>query len=135
MFSVPRAKLNKNIGILWVIFQNLSYFCICSKHNKTIVSIEQPDKYAPEGTPAELGVIMLPDYYNLGIATAATKYICNYAFENHLFNKINATTFEKNTAMRHILEKLGFHYDGTKHNSVIKNNIIHSECFYSLDNI
>lgn len=100
-----------------------------------IVSIEQPDKYATEGTPAELGVIILPDYYNLGIATAATKYICNYAFENHLFNKINATTFEKNTAMRHILEKLGFHYDGTKHNSVIKNNIIHSECFYSLDNI
>ena len=35
--------------------------------------------------------------------------------------------------MRHILEKLGFHYDGMKRNCIIKNNVIHNECFYSLE--
>lgn len=76
---------------------------------------------------------ILPEYYNLGIATAAIKYICNYAFENNLFDKIDAMTFENNVVMRHILEKLGFHYDGIKRNNVIKNNVILSECFYSMD--
>lgn len=129
------AEDSKEEKMQWGLFFDSIYFSIWIDNQCVgIVSLEQPDKYAPEGTPAELGVIILPDYYNMGIATAATKYICNYAFENNLFNKINATTFEKNTAMRHILEKLGFHYDGIKRNSVIKNNVIHSECFYSLDN-
>lgn len=61
---------------------------------------------------AEVGVMVDPDYWNEGYATAAVDRLCEYAFEERRLNKVYATVYATNPAGNRVFEKVGFENEG-----------------------
>lgn len=61
---------------------------------------------------AEVGIMVAPEYWNEGYATAAIDLLCGYAFEERRLNKVFATTDATNPAAGRVLEKVGFQQEG-----------------------
>ena len=84
------------------------------------VSVEKDGKNHLE---AELGYMLLTDYWSKGIVTKAVSQICEIAFRELAIERIVAKFFEVNVASMRVLEKNGFVYSGIieKHRSNIGN--------------
>lgn len=61
---------------------------------------------------AEVGVMIAPDHWNEGYATAAIDRLCGYAFEERRLNKVYAAVYATNPAGQRVLEKVGFEEEG-----------------------
>lgn len=61
---------------------------------------------------AEVGVMVDPDYWNEGYATAAIDRLCAYAFKERRLNKVYAAVYSTNPAGNRVFEKLGFEKEG-----------------------
>lgn len=61
---------------------------------------------------AEVGVMIAPEHWNEGYATAAIDLLCQYAFETRRLNKVYGTVYATNPAIRRVLEKVGFQEEG-----------------------
>lgn len=57
---------------------------------------------------AELGCAIHPDHWNQGYATAATRLLSGFAFDERRLEKLVATAYAHNTGSRRALEKAGF---------------------------
>lgn len=62
---------------------------------------------------AEIGYWIAQPYWGKGYATEAARVIVRYGFETLKLNRIYAGVFEGNSSSVHVLEKLGFQYEGT----------------------
>ena len=84
------------------------------------VSVERDNKNLLE---AELGYMLLTDYWSKGIVTNAVSQICEIAFRELAIEHIVAKFFQVNIASMRVLEKNGFVYSGVieKHRSNIGN--------------
>ena len=69
---------------------------------------------------AELGYFIGEPYWNKGIATTAVNLITEYGFRNFDIVRIHAGLFKHNLASQRVLEKCGFHYEGTFEKAVFK---------------
>lgn len=70
---------------------------------------------------AELGYYIAEEYWGKGIMTDAVKQACDYVFLNSDMIRIYAEPFAYNIASCRVLEKAGFHYEGTLHCNAVKN--------------
>lgn len=70
---------------------------------------------------AEMGYYIAEPYWGKGIMTEAAKQTCTYTFENTDIVRIFAEPFAYNTASCHVLEKVGFQFEGLMRNNAIKN--------------
>lgn len=70
---------------------------------------------------AELGYYIVEEYWGKGIMTDAVKQACDYVFSNSDMIRIYAEPFAYNIASCRVLEKAGFHYEGTLHCNAVKN--------------
>ena len=61
----------------------------------------------PDGHTADVGYMLLPEYWNHGQGTEAVTWLIGLA-KNLGIEKVAATTHDENVASKHLLEKLGF---------------------------
>jgi len=61
---------------------------------------------------AEVGYWIAPDSWGEGYATAATRLLVGYAFDQRRLHKLNAHVFEFNAGSCRVLEKVGFAEEG-----------------------
>ena len=81
---------------------------------------------------AELGYYIAEEYWGQGITTEAVKQICAYVFEKSNILRIYAEPFAHNAASCRVLEKAGFHYEGTLRSNAVKNGKVLDMRMYSL---
>ena len=94
------------------------------------ISVEQrQDVYHKD---AEIGYLLLTDYWSKGIMTEAAGKICGIAFEELDIIRITGLYYEPNAASGRVLEKTGFEYEGTRINGVAKGDNIYNLCMTGL---
>jgi len=62
----------------------------------------------------EVGYSMIKEYWGRGIGTEAARVWMNHGFREHNLERIVAVAHTENRASRHIMEKLGMHYEKTE---------------------
>lgn len=80
---------------------------------------------------AELGYYIAEEYWGKGIMTEAVKQICEYVFDKSDIIRIYAEPFAYNIASCRVLEKAGFHYEGTLRSNAVKNGKVIDMKMYS----
>lgn len=82
------------------------------------ISVEQKaDVYCKD---AEIGYLLLTDFWSRGIMTEAVRQICEAAFAELDIIRITGLVFTPNAASRCVLEKNGFVKEGLQKNAVFK---------------
>jgi len=81
---------------------------------------------------AEMGYYIAEEYWGRGIMTEAVKQVCKYVFEKSDIIRIYAEPFAYNFASCKVLEKVGFHYEGTLRSNAVKNGKVIDMKMYSL---
>ena len=79
---------------------------------------------------AEIGYILSDEYKGCGIMTQAVKMVCAEAFDKLDILRITAEVFSPNTASIRILEKNGFHLEGTLRRAVCKDGNVYDMYVY-----
>lgn len=64
--------------------------------------------------------------------TNAVKQVCKYVFDNTDIIRIFAEPFAYNTASCRVLEKSGFHFEGTLRSNAVKNGKVIDMKMYAL---
>ena len=91
----------------------------------------------------EIGYVLSPEYWGMGLATEAAKTVMTYCFENFGVDRISAKFMEGNDASMRVMIKLGMTLEGIyKRSMYVKGDYktihvyeITREKFYSSDNI
>lgn len=81
---------------------------------------------------AEMGYYIGEPYWGKGFMTSAIKQTCKYIFENTNIIRIFAEPFAYNIASCRVLEKAGFHLEGTLQSNAVKNGTILDMKMYAL---
>ena len=79
---------------------------------------------------AELGYMLLTEYWSKGIATEAVGLICKEAFEELDIIRLTAFAYQKNIASQKVLERNGFVYEGMQRKAIYKNEQFYDLNFY-----
>ena len=75
------------------------------------VQARRPENAMPRGV-FELGIELVPDARGLGYGRAAVAQIVELLFRSHGAHRVQASTWVENTAMRRVLERLGWRFEG-----------------------
>jgi len=81
---------------------------------------------------AEMGYFIGEPYWGNGYATSAVRQACRYVFTNSDIIRIFAEPFAYNLGSCRVLEKAGFHYEGTLRCNAVKNGKILDMKMYAL---
>ncbi len=87
----------------------------------------KPDVYCRD---AELGYLLLSEYWSKGIMTEAVHRVCGSAFADLDLLRITGLVYAPNTASRCVLEKNGFVLEGIRKNAVFKEGKVYDLCLY-----
>lgn len=93
------SKIDSNEGINWAI---------TLKDNPKLIGIIGHYRIKPENYRAELGYMLLPEYYGKGIISEAVKEAVNYGFNAMKLHSLEAVIDPENYASAKVLEKNGF---------------------------
>lgn len=92
------------------------------------ISVEQKsDVYCKD---AEIGYLLLTDFWSKGIATEAVRQICAEAFSELDIIRITGLVYAANIASACVLEKNGFAREGLQRNAVYKDGKIYDLCIF-----
>ena len=80
---------------------------------------------------AELGYYLAEAYWGRGVMTDAVRQLCARVFAESDILRIYAEPFAYNTASCRVLEKAGFHYEGTLRSNAVKNGRVLDMRMYS----
>ena len=83
------------------------------KEDKKMIGTIGFHNWNMEHFSAELGFVLSPLYWNMGITTEALKRIIKFVFEETNINRIEAKCEPENSASSRVMEKAGFTYEGT----------------------
>jgi [ribosomal protein S5]-alanine N-acetyltransferase len=62
---------------------------------------------------AEVGCILLPEYWKSGYASEILRALLAFGFEQHSLHRVYGKCDELNLASAHVMEKCGLRYEGT----------------------
>lgn len=82
---------------------------------------------------AMLGYWMAEPFWGCGLMTEAVKTISRYAFNRLQLKRIVSRVFANNEGSVRVLEKAGFHREGTFRKAVLKNNQYIDQLQFALD--
>ncbi len=86
------------------------------------ISVEQKsDVYRKD---AEIGYLLLTEFWSQGIMTEAVRLICDIAFDELDILRITGLVYAPNIASQRVLEKNGFVREGLQKNAVYKDGEI-----------
>jgi ribosomal-protein-alanine N-acetyltransferase len=92
------------------------------------ISIEQKaDVYCRD---AEIGYLLLTEFWSKGIMTEAVRLICEIAFAELDILRITGLVYAPNVASQRVLEKNGFVREGIQRNAVYKDGEVYDLCLY-----
>ncbi len=112
----PHESLEETQETIDTFFLNQEsvFGIVLTETNKLIGSIGLiKDPMRENDSTRMLGYDIGEDYWGLGIMTEAAKAIMGFGFETMFLDLISATCYPYNIRSRHVLEKLGFQYEGT----------------------
>ena len=121
-YPYTNADADRWLGIVELNEGKMGIFRAIVVNEKIVgsVSVEKDEKNPLE---AELGYMLLTDYWSKSIMTKAVSQICEIVFHELAIERIVAKFFEVNVASMRVLEKNGFVYSGIieKHRSNVGN--------------
>lgn len=80
-----------------------------------------------------IGYVISPQCKGQGYATEATKAVLKHAFEELNLEIISVNHFHYNLASKRVIEKCGFHYEGTLRQAIVRfDGAILDDCCYSM---
>ena len=82
----------------------------------------------------EIGYWLLPNYWGQGVMKECLAAIIHFAFTHMRMHRIVAVVEPPNYHSALLLQKLGFHYEGTHHQAEFKNNGYIDLDYYALLN-
>jgi ribosomal-protein-alanine N-acetyltransferase len=92
------------------------------------ISVEQKaDVYRRD---AEIGYLLLTEFWSQGIMTEAVRLICDTAFDELDILRITGLVYAPNIASQRVLEKNGFVQEGLQRNAVYKDGEVYDLCLY-----
>ena len=92
------------------------------------ISVEQ--KGDVQRKDAELGYLLLTEYWSQGVMTEAARQICEIAFDELDIIRITGMVYSPNAASMRVLEKNGFEFEGRQKNAIYKNGNVYDACLY-----
>jgi RimJ/RimL family protein N-acetyltransferase len=75
------------------------------------VQARRPENAMPRGV-FEIGIELFPDERGLGYGRAAVEQMTALLFRSHGAHRVQASTWVENAAMRRVLERLGWRFEG-----------------------
>lgn len=81
---------------------------------------------------AEIGYFLAKPFWGSGLMTEVVRAVSNYGFQEFSLSRITAHVFDFNLASARVLEKAGYHYEGTLRQHYQKNGSIFDGRLYSL---
>lgn len=111
----PHADIRESRMIITQMFQqNMTWAITIRGEDIPIGSIGfEPDAYRPHINSREMGYSMNEDYWGQGIMTEAARRLLKYGFEELGLASVMIRTGEANKRSQRVIEKCGFHYEGT----------------------
>ena len=94
------------------------------------ISLEQKDDVWCRD--ADIGYMLLTEFWSKGIATEAVRLICEEGFEKLDIARITGTVYLANTASQHVLVKNGFVREGLMRDAAFRNGKMHDVLIYGL---
>ena len=119
-------RFDKNIGIRWVI---------SLKETGEFIGDIGFNVFDREIRSADIGYAINSKQWNKGYATEALRLVLDFGFYNLKIiplNRIEARVMDGNNASRHLLEKLGFMYEGNLRDTISKNERLYDTHIYSI---
>ena len=113
----------------------IRYFVYEKEHPKTIIGSVNFSKI--QGAPfacATIGYKFHHNYWGHGYATEACQAAISVIFSNYRIHRIEGRVSPDNISSIHVLERLGFTYEGLEYKSVEINGIFKDHYRYSLLN-
>ena len=111
----PHADIRESRMIITQMFQqNMTWAITIRGEDIPIGSIGfELDAYRPHINSREMGYSMNEDYWGQGIMTEAARRLLKYGFEELGLASVMIRTGEANKRSQRVIEKCGFHYEGT----------------------
>lgn len=114
----PHAHLEESKGIIRMFMEQDEVLAIVLKQeHKVIGSIglhKDTKRAVGKDVVRALGYVLGEAYWEQGYATEAARAVLDYAFREMGLKLVSVYHYEGNTRSRHVIEKLGFHYEGTQ---------------------
>ncbi|MCI5903537.1 MAG: GNAT family N-acetyltransferase [Oscillospiraceae bacterium] len=86
----------------------------------------------PHHNFAEIEYCIGTEYQNKGYATEATKAVISFGFEHMKLHKVQICRRSNNPRSGRVIEKCGFHYDGTLRDAIIFDGKYVDRLYYSI---
>lgn len=106
-------------------------FAIVLKENNKMIGTCDFWPLSDEGC-FEMGYVLNPKYWNLGIMSEAGERILDFAFNDYGVRRMELNHIENNYSSQKVALKLGFVYEGTKRKAVNFKNNYKDLLFYGL---
>ncbi|MFI5219636.1 MAG: GNAT family N-acetyltransferase [Bacteroidia bacterium] len=119
------AAFENNEGIAWVME---------IKETKKNIGNISFWRFEKENHRAEIGYLLLPEYWGKGIMKEAIDAIVDYGFKNIRIHSIEANVNPKNKASLKLLEKSGFVQEGYFKENYFFNGKFYDSAIFSLVN-
>jgi len=82
------------------------------KHDNKMIGTCGFTKIDQENNVAEIGYVINPNYWNMGIATEAAEAVIEFAFNKMAMNRVEAKFMYGNDASLSVMKKLGMKFEG-----------------------
>ena len=82
------------------------------KFNNKMIGTCGFTKIDQENNVAEIGYVINPEYWNLGLATEAAEAVIKFAFDTMKMNRVEAKFMYGNDASLAVMRKLGMKFEG-----------------------
>lgn len=107
-------------------------FAIEFKSDKKVIGGISIRKWNDENRCADIGYVLSPNYWNMGIITEAIMQIIKFGFEELNVNRVEAHCDEDNVSSYKAMEKAGMKYEGTLRKKVFMKDKFVNMRFYSI---
>lgn len=87
-------------------------WAIIYKENQKMIGTCGFTNIDAENSNVEIGYVLNPKYWNLGIATEVVQRVVEFAFENMKVNRVEAKFLFGNDASLAVMEKIGMKFEG-----------------------
>lgn len=118
LHSSNQYSLEESYG--WFFKTNPDFWII--KKNNVSVGYFRLSNYSSENKNIYIGADISEEFSGKGIATESYKKFIPFIFEKYNLNKISLEVLSNNERAIHLYKKIGFKYEGTKRQEVLKQN-------------
>ncbi|MGM8216764.1 GNAT family N-acetyltransferase [Bacillaceae bacterium W0354] len=86
---------------------------IVHKEDNKVIGTADYVWWRPEHRVAEIGYVLSPNYWGLGLMPEVVQEIMTFGFEKMNLIRIQAQCFDNNVASERVMQKVGMEYEGT----------------------